>query len=63
MVMQSIMTSIVCTIFLKVILMLSDFINRQKRPCYYDSLFIACKNDVDKHIKDVYAKSARSKVS
>lgn len=43
--------------------MLSDFINRQKRPCYYDSLFIACKNDVDKHIKDVYVKSARSKVS
>lgn len=43
--------------------MLSDFINRQKRPCYYDSLFIACKNDVDKHIKDVYAKPTRSKVS
>lgn len=63
MLIQSIMTSIVCSIFLKVILMLSDFINRQKRPCYYDSLFIACKNDVDKHIKDVYAKSARSKVS
>ena len=63
MLIQSIMTSIVCTIFFKVILMLSDFINRQKRPCYYDSLFIACKNDVDKHIKDVYAKSARSKVS
>lgn len=63
MLIQSIMTSIVCTIFLKVILMLSDFINRQKRPCYYDSLFIACKNDVDKHIKDVYAKSIRSKVS
>ena len=63
MLIQSIMTSIVCSIFFKVILMLSDFINRQKRPCYYDSLFIACKNDVDKHIMDVYAKSARSKVS
>lgn len=63
MLIQSIMTSIVCSIFFKVILMLSDFINRPKRPCYYDSLFIACKNDVDKHIKDVYAKSARSKVS
>ena len=39
-----------------------DHIYRQKRSCYYGSAFIATKYDVDQCIKEVYAKTTRSKV-